>query len=139
MEHELSTQTKGDIAELRVICALMSKGCKVFKSCSENCRYDLVFIHEDKFYKVQVKSSKYHPEQGIIKVHTRSTKSTTAEVRTYKGEVDYFGVYCPQLDKCYLIPENDVPPSGRAIQIRIDPSKCNHEIHNINWAKDYEI
>lgn len=138
MEHELSTQTKGDIAELRVICALMSKGCKVFKSCSENCRYDLVFELENVFYKVQVKNAKYHPDKGIINVHTRSTKSTTAEVKTYKGEIDYFGVYCPQLDKCYLIPEEDIPPGGANIFLRVDPPK-NNQISKANWAKNYEF
>jgi len=138
MEQELSTQTKGDIAELRVICALMSKGCKVFKSCSENCRYDLVFELENVFYKVQVKYVRYFQDKGVIIVPTKSVKSTTAEVRTYKGEVDYFGVYCPELDKCYLIPEENIPPSGRAIYLRIDFSK-NNQVSKTNWAKNYEL
>lgn len=135
---ELTSQAKGDIAELRVICALITKGCNVFKSYSVNCRYDLIFELDDKFYKVQVKSAKYHEDTGNIHVHTRSANIITGEVRTYKGEVDYFGVYCPQLDKCYLIPEEDVSPSGKAIRLRVDPPK-NNQTSKAHWAKDYEI
>ncbi len=135
---ELSSQVKGDIAEFRIICALMTKGCKVFKSCTENCRYDLVFEFENKFYKVQVKSAKYNSDKGIIVVGTKSVKCTTGECKSYKGEVDYFGVYCPELDKCYLIPETNLPPSGLAIHLRVDPVK-NSQIVKINWAKDYEL
>jgi hypothetical protein len=138
MKKELSTQTKGDIAELKVICALMNKSCNVFKSCLANCRYDLIFESENKFYKVQVKSAKYHPDRGTINVQTRSTNPRTNEIRTYKGQIDYFGIYCPQLDKCYLIPEEDVPNGGTNILIRINPPKNNQTL-KVNWAKDYEI
>lgn len=133
---KLSTQIKGNIAEFQVICALMNKGCNVFKSCSEDCRCDLIFEHIDNLYKVQVKSSNYDPKKGIIKVLTHSVQKAT--IRTYKGEVDYFGVYCPQLDKCYLIPEEDVFPSGIGITIRIDPPR-NNQTSRAHWAKDYEI
>ncbi len=141
MNIELSTQTKGEIAECQIICALLKKGCDVFRSCSENCRTDLVFSFDNKLYKVQVKYSRYFPDRGIIIVPTRSIKNTNSVIKTYKGQVDYFGAYCPELNKCYLIPEEDIPPSGFSINIRIDPTKNkqNNKPNKIHWAEEYEL
>jgi hypothetical protein len=140
----LSPQTKGYVAELKVICALINKGCKVFKSCCEDCRYDLVFEFNNILYKVQVKLARYDSKKGRIEIFARSMKTNISDSgpiyfpRSYKGEIDHFGIYCPELDKCYLIPEEELPVKGTSISLRIDPVKNNQKL-KIRYAKDYEL
>lgn len=144
MNNDLSTQTKGTIAELRIICTLLNKGCNVFRTCSENCRYDLIFEYDNILYKVQVKSAKYDHDRGIINIRTTSNRRNIIdnylinESRSYKGEIDYLGIYCSELDKCYLISEDCIPETISRISLRVDPTKNNQAL-NLKWARDYEI
>lgn len=54
----------------------------------------------------------------------------------YRGDVDYFGVYCPDNDKTYLIPIDGLGLT--AASLRVEPPK-NGQIANIRLAADYEI
>jgi hypothetical protein len=75
-----------------------------------------------------------------------STASTNHYVRdgavihsarqSYTGQIEYFGVYCFDNDKCYLIPVDDIGKTGGFL--RIDETK-NNQKKNIHWAKDYEM
>src|SRR5262249_41637511 len=56
--------------------------------------------------------------------------------RSYRGQADYFGVYCPQTDKVYLVPVDEVGVNG--VLLRVDPPK-NNQHSRIRWAKDYGI
>lgn len=55
--------------------------------------------------------------------------------RGYRGEVDFFGVFCPELNKTYLVPVEAVPV-GKP-QLRVDPPKVMSS--KFNWAEQYEI
>ena len=55
----------------------------------------------------------------------------------YEGVIDYYGVYCPDNGKVYLIPIAVVNTSS-AFYLRIDPPKNNQQ-KRIRWAKDYEV
>jgi hypothetical protein len=57
--------------------------------------------------------------------------------RDYQGQIQYFGVYCPDNEKVYLVPIEDVP-LRRACSLRVDPPK-NNQKKRIRWAKDYEL
>jgi len=58
-------------------------------------------------------------------------------VRTdYRGQVDYFSVWCPDLaEQVYLVPVNDV--GIREGIRRLDPAKKLQP--TIRWAKDYQV
>jgi len=53
------------------------------------------------------------------------------------GQIDAFGVYCPQNRKAYLIPIEDVPAVTYA-HLRLDPP-LNGQTTGIRWAHKYEI
>ena len=69
---------------------------------------------------------------GAIRFNTSSVhKKSNGEVlrRDYTGEADYFGVYCAETEKVYLVPVDDLPKeiaylrftparSGRLVVIR---------------------
>ena len=53
------------------------------------------------------------------------------------GEFDAFGLYCPDNEKCYLLPADDFV-AFRQIHLRLQPSR-NNQIHGIRWARDFEL
>ena len=74
---------------------------------------------------------------GCIRFKSSSTEWYKIHARKhYRGQVEYFGVYCPELDKAYLIPVEIVGTSQGVL--RIDPSK-NNQTKLIHWCKEYEI
>lgn len=56
--------------------------------------------------------------------------------RHYRGQCDYFAVYCASLERVYLVPVDEVGKT-RA-HLRIEPTKNNQE-KNVRWARDYEL
>lgn len=56
--------------------------------------------------------------------------------RHYRGDVEYFAVYSPDLDKAYLIPVDHVGTSQATL--RLAPAKNNNQ-HGIRMAQDYEL
>lgn len=55
----------------------------------------------------------------------------------YWGLAEYFGVYCAELEKVYLVPVQEFPDKGE-IHLRINPTK-NNQKKRIHWAKEYEL
>lgn len=131
----MNTKAKGDISEAHVIVALLEVYPTVLMPFGDNQRYDLVFVdHDEQFVKVQCKTGRYR--KGSIQFNTCSmgTDRKAGERRGYQGEVDYFGVYCPDFSSVYLVPIADA--NGKATcSLRIDPSAG----HRTKWAKDYLI
>jgi hypothetical protein len=37
--------------------------------------------------------------------------------RSYRDDIDYFGVYCPDTQQVYLVPVNDVPDRGANLRV----------------------
>jgi hypothetical protein len=56
--------------------------------------------------------------------------------KTYHGDADYFGVYCPELGTSYLVPVEDVGNVEGAL--RVEPTR-NGQLTGVRWAKNYEL
>jgi len=56
--------------------------------------------------------------------------------RHYRGDVEYFAVYSPDLDKVYLIPIDHVGTNQASL--RLVPAKNNQQ-HGIRMTQDYEL
>lgn len=56
--------------------------------------------------------------------------------RTYRGQCDYFAVYCEKFNKIYLIAVDDV--SITKANLRLTQTKNNQEKY-VRWARDYEL
>jgi PD-(D/E)XK endonuclease len=53
------------------------------------------------------------------------------------SEIDAIGIYCADLDKCYLVPVNDV--AGQSyLHLRLSPAANNQELA-IKYAATYEF
>lgn len=124
---------RGDLAEIKFAAKLAEK-YTVLSPFSKNSRYDLAFENNDKFYRVQVKHGTYR--KGCVVFSTRSYCAFTKVSKHYTSdEIDFFGIWCSELDKYYLVPVTVV--SKGACNMRVDSPKVNQP--NIRWAKDFEV
>jgi hypothetical protein len=132
------TSGVGEISRLQIIAALARRGKQILLPVGDHLRYDLAIDEEGIILRIQCKTGRLR--KGVVafatcSVDSRSKKGTTLR-RSYRGEVELFGVYCPDNDKCYLVPVEKVGPNE--CRLRIDSPQNGQKTH-ITWAKDYEI
>ena len=133
-----NTSLTGEVSRTQVMAALALQGRKVLVPLADYHRYDLVIDEGDHFLRVQCKTGRL--TKGAVVFHPCSIDSRSKQGgckrKGYKGEVELFGVFCPELRKCYLVPVEDAPVTG--CYLRIEPPK-NGQKTNIRWARSYEI
>jgi hypothetical protein len=135
----LKTDNKsvGERSEVIIMARLYEMGYQVFMPLGENQRYDLIIEDDDEhLYRIQCKTGRL--SCGSIAFNTASTyfHHNKGSRRDYRGQIDYFAVYSPDIKKVYLVPVDHVGiTEGR---LRLEPPKNNQEKH-VRWAKDYEV
>jgi hypothetical protein len=136
----MNTSQMGQITLAYVQAALVILEKQFLVPYGDYKRYDLVIEEFDgSFNRVQCKTGRiirgaiYFPTSSTV-ARSRSGKKT---VRTpYRGQVELFGVFCPDNGKVYLVPAEDVPKTHASL--RIEPPK-NKQKTRIQWAQPYEI
>jgi hypothetical protein len=133
-----NTSQTGEISRLQVIAALKRRRKHVLLPLGDYLRYDLAIDDEGPILRVQCKTGRL--QNGVVRfltcsIDSRSKKGKTIR-RSYRGEAELFGVYCPDNRKCYLVPVDKVGKSD--CHLRIDPPR-NGQKTRIHWAEDYEI
>lgn len=131
-----SPKQKGDITQASLVKALLIKGFPVLIPVGDNQRYDLVIQEGEQFKRIQCKTARL--KNGKLIFNTASTSPYYKGRKSYLGEIDYFGVYCLELDKNYLIPIEHISTKAEGC-LRLDPPKQNRSLSKIRFAKDYEI
>jgi hypothetical protein len=119
--------------------ALRNAGHSILLPFGENTRYDLAIDEGDRLSRVQCKTGRLHG--GAVLFKTASTychhPRPTPSMRSYHGEIEYFGVYCPDNGAVYLIPF-EAAPNRSSAALRVDASR-NGQTKRIRFAADYEI
>lgn len=126
------TKTKGDISEAMIAARLLQSGKAVSKPMGDNQRYDLIVDDGIKLLKVQCKTGRL--KAGAVLFATCS--STNKDM--YVGQVDLFGVYCPELDSVYIIPMADCLDVTREKSLRVVPTKSG-QVAGTTLASKYKI
>ena len=104
----MNTKHIGDVTEAMILAALVRKSRTVLVPFGDNARYDLVYEEAGKFVRVQCKTGRV--KNGCVRFATASSYAHRGGKRNgYEGEADYFGVYRPQTNDCYLVPLSDTP------------------------------
>lgn len=130
-----NTKEVGDAAVAGVLARLLKKGYVILLPFGDSQRYDLVLDQDNQFFRVQCKNGRVR--NGCIRFNSSSTEWYKGHRRkNYKGQIDYFGVYCPELDKTYLVPVNVVGETQGIL--RLNPPKNNQSKH-IRWCSEYQI
>lgn len=128
-----NTSRLGNIALGAVGLALLQRGDNVLVPLNDDQRYDLVIENSEGFFKIQCKFGRL--DGGAVMFRTASFNVSSGH-RDYRGDADYFGVYCMELGTCYLVPVEEAP--ARACYLRVSPS-MNNQSRRIRWAEDYLI
>ena len=105
-----------------------------------NGRYDLVIDDNGTFCRIQCKTGRLQDDGAFIEFKSSSSSyhyygGKGREWRDYRGQIEYFGVYCPQNKKAYLVPVDVVKKTG---YLRLKETK-NNQVKGVIWAQDYEI
>ncbi|GHO93733.1 hypothetical protein KSF_037810 [Reticulibacter mediterranei] len=134
------TDKTGDISEAAIIARLLQVGYGVLIPYEKNHRYDVLIEDADgNYWHIQCKTGWMDEERTVINFATASSYNHTAQQkgwRNYRGQVDYFAVYCEELNKIYLIPVEAVGITQA--KLRLTATK-NKQEKNVRWANDYEL
>jgi hypothetical protein len=129
----------GDRTTLAVMVVLRENGYAVLIPFGENTRYDLVIERRERFARVQCKTGRLRdgavrfPVCSCYGHHLRPGNAR----RDYRGQVDYFGVHCPETGGVYLVPIADLGLRSQAA-LRVVPAR-NNQRTKVRLAIDYEI
>jgi hypothetical protein len=129
----------GLIAHTAVLHKLVSLGFEVLQPLGDHLRYDLAYYQAEtlELIRIQCKAGRYEAKIGCVIFKNFNRAGGRTAKRGYIGDAEYFGVYCEELNKTYLVPV-DLILYTTEIHLRIMPSK-NNQVKKIIWAKDYEI
>ena len=119
MQNPIKRDTKsiGDFSELMVLLALTEAGYDVSIPFGENHRYDMIADKDGVLSRVQVKTGRLRDGAVLFNCCSSHTHRN-GKSRSYVGEIDYFGVYCPELRSVYLLPIQDTARLNGTLRIR---------------------
>src|SRR5438045_1161137 len=129
----------GLTAHTAVLHKLVSKGLEVLQPLGDHLRFDLAYYQEEtaELIRIQCKAGRYNRKRGCVIFKNFNRTGGRSDKRGYTGEVEYFGVYCAELDKVYLVPV-DIVVYTDEVGMRVTPPK-NNQRKKVIWAQDYEI
>ncbi len=136
----LNSNHKGNIAEVAIMLAAVRLGVPVLRPVTEHGRCDLAFDVGSRLWRVQCKWGRVSTAKDVVMVSTSgSWLSPAGYIRsTYtEHEVDLFGVYCGELERCFLIPAKRVVGKTE-IRLRLRPA-LNGQRGCINLAADFDF
>jgi len=130
----MNTKEVGEKSEGVILGTLLKAGKVMLQPFGDNQRYDLVMDDGGEFKRIQCKTGRLRG--GAVRFDPSSVDYRTRKRKGYQGQVELFGVYCPDNDKVYLVPVEDV--ATRESTLRITPPK-NGQKKGIRFAADYEV
>lgn len=140
LKPKLNHKAIGERSEAIIIARLLEVGYDVLMPFGDNLRYDLVIEDADrKLWRVQRKTGWMDDGKSVIKFATASSYNHTMKNKTwkdYRGQCEYFAVYCAETKRVYLVPVDQVGVTQA--MLRVTPT-INKQEKNVRWAKDYEL
>jgi hypothetical protein len=131
----------GAVTQAKVMAALTAAGWVVLTPSVQVRPYDLAIEDEGRFFRVQCKTGRLFRGAVCFRPHRlRAARRETGwerRVSDYKGNVDFFGVYCPENECVYLVPI-EVVTTPRVCTLRVTPPK-NNQSKRVRWARDYLV
>ena len=131
----MESHRKGELTEAVVVAELKRRKIPVSRPSGDNERYDLIAETPDGvLLKLQVKTGRLKRGTVVFDGVSMHMNSRGNVRKPYDGDVDYFTVYCHELEELYLIPEERV---GSSMALRVDPPKRPDP--KINPAEAYQF
>lgn len=134
---ELTTNQKGLIAETAIIREAVRLGIVVSRPLSDE-RYDLILDLGAQLMRVQCKWAVRQDNVIVARCYTSRRGPNGMIVRRYTAaEIDAYGLYCAELDRCFLLPFERFA-GKRIVHLRLAPSR-NNQTTKINLANEYDL
>jgi hypothetical protein len=116
---------------MAVASALHRAGWEVFVPLfAAHSRIDLIACRDGVPSRIQVKSARRLGDTICFRTHSNTANRPAG----YRGEIDAFGVYSPDLDTVYVVPIDEV--ADRGCTLRLEPTR-NGQRAGIRMAEDY--
>jgi prevent-host-death family protein len=134
------TNIKGAVAEQAIALAAVKLGVPVLSPVAEHGRSDLALDIGGRLWRVQCKWGHLERDGGVViaNLSTSRHNSNGYVTTTYtQDEIDLFGVYCGDLDRCFLLPVSRFA-GMRAVYLRVSPPR-NNQRACINLADDFDF
>lgn len=129
---------KGNVAEPAIAKEAASLGLSVFTPLTEHERYDLIIGIGGRLLRVQCKWGQQAGDVVIAKL-ARNRRGPEGYIRRNYScdEIDAFGIYWGDLDRCFLIPIADIPGQW-GVQLRLTPAR-NGQRAALHFADEYDL
>lgn len=127
-------KTIGERSEAVILAKLLLRGEVVLQPFGDNQRYDLVIDRDGVFVRIQCKTGRL--VNGAVRFSCCSNAGGNGR-RDYRGQIDFFAVYCPDNDSVYFVPVDDAPL--QTAHLRIEDTKLRGPKTNLRWAREYMI
>jgi PD-(D/E)XK nuclease superfamily protein len=144
-----NTSQRGLEGQTAVLHYLVKRGYEVLIPYGDHRRYDLAvyFPQPDELsgsapahlVRIQCKVGWLSEDGAVIDFNTMSVHVRPGghhKREGYAGVVEYFAVYCPDVEKVYFLRVDEVPEGGKC-RLRLRKAK-NNQTRRILWAKDFE-
>lgn len=128
----MNTKEKGELSQLNLELKLLQRGYTILEPFGDSQRYDFVVEKDGKFERIQCKTGRLRG--GSVVFSSCSSNHRNGKKYPYANQIEYFGIYCPDLDSCYLIPEKSVTNKDTC-RLRVDMPRKNNS--RFIWARDY--
>ena len=135
----LDSNAKGLIAELEIELAAVRLGVPILKP-QEHSRCDIAFDLGGRIWRVQCKWGRLSEHQDVVIVHTGTQRRSAAGwIRTTYDEtqIDLFGVYCSELDRCFLMPVTKAAGQHQ-LHLRLRPAR-NGQVACTTLADEFDF
>jgi hypothetical protein len=134
----LTTDQKGNVAELAIALAATKLGIDVYWPLGEGGRYDLILGVAGKLHRVQCKWAPRQGEVVLVRCYSSRRNRDGLLRRIYaEGEIDAYAAYCEEIDRCFFLPNNEF--AGRTqVNLRLSGTTNNQKL-GVNWADDFDF
>jgi prevent-host-death family protein len=136
----MDSNVKGAVAEQAIVLAATKLRVPVWEPVNEHGRADLVLEIGGRLFRVQCKWGRLNPDGSAIVVRVGCSRcSPNGYIRTtYSAqEVDLFGIYAGELDRCFLVPIERVEGKHQ-LHLRLSPAR-NGQTSCITLADDFDF
>jgi hypothetical protein len=130
----VNPKSRGELSEGLTIAHLLKNGYSLSMPFGDNQRYDLIVDDGERLHRAQVKTARLR--DGVLRFNCCSTNVLTQKRTHYKGQIDVFLAYSPDLDRVYWVPVEDAPVTEMCL--RVDAARSGKGAPS-KMASDYEL
>lgn len=134
-----TTKEKGDIGLTQIIAALTLQQVAVALPISEHLPYDLIAEKNGLMKRTQARYAQLKNGKIEVKLTTSWSNSSGTHTR-YRNKTDFdlLAVYCPDLNRCFIIPSEEFD-NVRSVSLRITKPKTLNKANKckIRYAENF--